>query len=496
MSDEITYAKLKDMVSSGAPTEEIITGLDQLEKMFVESKYENFCPLDFKYHPEELVPYLTAAAEVKYCARVHAALMDGLREFGKATNQNVLEMEQAIKKVSPANVYYLEANVTHHDQIALIDDIGQHVSEDTKHKMHPGTTSYDILDTARALMYRDAMEDVFIPQSVLFLKSVVDLADTYADRVQIGRTHDQWTSPVTFGFATINYAVRIADRIREIQRSVGRLEGKISGIVGTRASPGTIVGKDNASNFEKYVLGKLGVKPCRAASQVTHKEKIVDLAHYIASLEGVLADLSNSFRHLQRSEVGEVTQADTKERLGGSSADPSKNNPIDFENVNGLWEDVIGGMYTMYHLQVSDHQRDLRGSVQYRFEPVHMTVSTYGSLKRLTRVLNKLMVIPEAMETHLIEANKYSISEAFNATLKKYQFPGAHSTVKKLSKKAIKEGRKMLDVALEDTSIRELWDKEFTYEEKECLLDIRKYYGDAIKDTRELADELRQEFGL
>ncbi|MDI6721653.1 MAG: lyase family protein, partial [Candidatus Aenigmarchaeota archaeon] len=458
-----TYDELIKMIEEGQPSGALVKyarGLerlhDELEQRYEESRYENFCPIDFKYHDESLVPYLSAAAEVRYCARVQAALMDGLREFGRASEGNMRQMKEAIKKISPAKVYFLEREVTRHDQLAVIGAISEHVSEDTALRMHPGTTSYDILDTARACMYKECMKNVFLPAARLFLHSLVDIADLYADRVQIGRTHDQWTSPVTFGFVVVNYANRVAGRTKKIGDAGEELKGKISGIVGTHASIGTVVGRENARTFEEYVLKQLGLEPSRAASQVTSKEEIIDLAHYIATYDGVLADLSNSMRSLQRSEIGEVTQSDTRKRLGGSSADPSKNNPIDFENANGLWEDVISGMMTMYHLQVSDHQRDLRGSVQSRFEPVHIVCSSYDSTKRLTRVMNNLMVMPDNMERHLEAANKYSISEALNATLKHYLFLNPHETVKELSKKAMKDGRPLLDVALEKPEIQYL----------------------------------------
>ena len=419
--------------------ESIENSYQTLHQEFREQKYRNFCPLDYKYHSPELVPYISAEGEVRHCAKVQAALMEGMRKFGLAEERNVKEIRAAVPLISAADVYSLEANVTKHDQIAILVALAEYVSKDTANLMHPGTTSYDILDTARAKAYKDCMNEVFMPQAKEFLKSLVNLAEEYADQVQIGRTHDQWTSPVTFGFAVINYAKRVGDRISRIQEAADSLQGKISGIVGTHASLETVVGKGQARDFESYVLGLLGLKPCEASTQITNKEQIIDLAHYVTTLDGVLADLSNSMRSLQRSEINEVTQSDTAKRLGGSSAEPSKNNPITFENANGLWEDVIGGMMTMYHLQVSDHQRDLRGSVQNRFEPTHIVCSTYSTLKKLTKVMNNLMVIPENMERSLKAANKYSIAEALNATLKRHRFPNAHETVKELAKKAKKQ---------------------------------------------------------
>ena len=99
-----TFSELTRMLESGERTSTILRYVVKLQRHHAalqtrlkESRYENFCPLDFKYHDAELVPYLSAAAEVRYCVDVHTALMDGLREFGLATEDNVRELEAYIK---------------------------------------------------------------------------------------------------------------------------------------------------------------------------------------------------------------------------------------------------------------------------------------------------------------------------------------------------------------------------------------------------------------
>lgn len=506
--------------------EEAIEKIRELELKLVESRYENFCPIDFKYKHKELMPYLTGAAEVKYCVKVHTVLMKGLRKFGKATDENVREMEEAENKISPALVYELEDKITRHDQQAIRIGLGGireeelekakkeiseilHryfdgiVSKDTLEKDYPGTTSYDILDTARAMMYKNAMNNVVIPSAIGLLKTLVNLAEVYGGkeddkksaRVQVGRTHGQHTSPILFSYGIMNYATRIEDRIKELKRATEKLQGKISGIVGTHASPASIVGLENAIEFERYVIEDLcGLKVCPISSQITWREIWTDLSNYLVTLDMPIADMANTMRQLQRSEIHEVGERMGEERRGGSSADPGKSNPINFENVSGMFELILNGQNSMYHMGISEHQRDLRNSVIQRFEPVHITCGVYETLKRMNKVMGNLAVYPEDMDKNLEDASKFGTSEALNAILKAHRHPDPHEAVKKLTLSARRAKRPLLEFALENPEIKEYWDNEFTDEEKLALSDFKSYIGLAHKKTWEHIKRIKNEF--
>jgi adenylosuccinate lyase len=507
--------------------EEALKQIKALKLQLVEGKYENFCPVDVKYRHDELIPFLSFAAEARYCAKVHTALMRGLKKYEKATDQNVKEMEEAENKVSPALIYELEEKITRHDQQAVImalrgvrseqsedakkkiskelhDYFKGLVSEDTAVKIHPGTTSFDILDTARSMMYKNAMTKVVIPEAKKLLITLVNLAKDYAGkppeskekdigRVQVGRTHGQHTSPTLFSYAIINYALRLEDRIKELERAIGELQGKVSGIVGTHASIGTIVGLENALEFEKYVVEDLcGLKVCPVSHQTVWREKWSDLTHFLVTVDMPIADMANSMRQLQRSEIHEVGERMGEERRGGSSADPSKSNPINFENITGMFELVIASQVSMDHTGISEHQRDLRNSVVQRFEPVHVTCEVYESIKRANKVMNTLAVYPEDMDRNIKQAKKFGTAEALHAVLKAYQHPDPHEAVRKLTKKAMQEDRPLIEVALEEPSIKEYWD-EINGEHKLAVTDFESYIGLAHEKTwREIKRILNQ----
>lgn len=469
---------------------EIISSLvDRLR----ESKYETFCPYDNKYKHEGLVPFLSYAAEWRYGAKVLAAIVKGMHHFGLATQENVEEIGEAVDMISPANCVELEGKLRH-DMRGLKKEMLKYISEDTAMKMYPGTTSFDILDTARSWMYMDAMNAVILPEMKGLLKTIVSRAEEYSERIQIGRTHGQHTSPVLFGYVLACFADRLADRIENIGTAVSNLEGKISGIVGTNASIQIVLGKENDPlEFERYVLEKvIGLKVCEGPSQIVPKDKLGDLVHYLCSFDGVLADMANSFRHLQRSEINEITEKKKGEEGGGSSADPSKTNPINSENINGIWEVIINSIHVLYHMQVSDHQRDLRGSVQARFEPVHTMCGVYESTNRMAKVMKNLAVYDEMMDRNL-EAASTANSEYMNAVMIHHGIDG-YEAVKQFSITAKKEGRGLLGVAMENPEFRELWEKRFLPEEKQLLVDIKSYTGNAYEKTMKITMSIRGRF--
>lgn len=479
---------------SKQPTyEELEQKVAALEKKLIEQRQDMVCPLDYKYDDPEIKKHISSAAVWRGCAEVQLALMKGRLHFEKATPENVAEMEHALTQFSPANADKLEGKLRH-DQLAVIAELAKYVSQDTADKMHPGTTSYDILDTARNKKFKDVAQKVIIPKAKELLKVLVDLAKTYKNRVQIGRTHDQWTSPITFGYSIAIYADRLAGRIDKLEEAANNLEGKISGIVGTSASVATVIGDDIALEFERYVLEELiKLKVCRHPTQVVSKEVLADYANALVSMQGVMADAANTMRHLQASEIAEVSGRQSKQELGGSSADPSKNNPINFENVNGVWETAIGGMATIYHMQVSDHQRDLRGSVQARYEPQHIIGIVYDSLKRMAKQMGDLAVNETAMDRNLDSANRYP-AEAMNAVLKAHNYPDAHKTVKEWAKGAMKEGVTLLEYAMKEERMRQMWEDDLTYQEKDHLKNIRTYIGKAVEKTDEITSRLEKKY--
>ena len=123
-------------------------------------------PDDAKYgeRSQRLVPYLSACGEWIGCADLQRVCLETRVEFGQAQQENLDELNAALKKIDPLNITLLEEDKRiQHDQLAVIEEIGRFVSLETKALLHPGTTSYDILDTIRSYLFKRAWTELIRP---------------------------------------------------------------------------------------------------------------------------------------------------------------------------------------------------------------------------------------------------------------------------------------------------------------------------------------------
>lgn len=463
-------------------------------------------PNDGKYgkESEALIAYFGAEAEWRTCALVQAILLEARAEFGLADEHNIREVRQALDKIDPLNMALLEERVTKHDQLAVIEEIGRYISPETKALLHPGTTSYDILDTARAYLLRNAWKKVMRPKAIEVIKKLCASAEKYMDVIQVGRTHLQDTSPVTFGWVLAGYAARLADRVKKCGTAFGDLRGKISGIVGTGASVEIVVGKNTEDNtaldFEYTVLNKLGLEPDYTATQVVQKERLADVGHSMVTLMHVLGDFAEDMRKLYSSAIREVVSLDSAVRLGGSSADAAKDNPINWENIAGKVAVVESGMRVLYAMIQTDFQRDLRSSVQARYQPAGMIVETYESLCRASKALNQLSVRKYQMAQNLELLRKFP-SEAMVAITRAHgwthpTYGVGHDAVREYSKTAKREGMPLLDAALRDPPFAEFFTTLSEKEQRILRGELELYLGAAKEKARKNIEYARNLGGL
>jgi len=447
-------------------------------------------PDDAKYRKDSkaLHDYLTAKAEWLMCAEFQRVLLETRVEFDQARPENLAEVVAALPKLSALNMSLLEGKLRH-DQLAVLKEIGRYVSIETAALLHPGTTSYCILDTSRAYLFGQAYEKIIRPQIVKAIAKLNELARKSIDIMQVGRTHLQNTSPVLFGGMLAGYSARLAGRLERLDADFGNLKGKVSGIVGTGASIEMVVGKGRSIEYEHKVLEKLGLDPDYTATQIVQKESLADVGHGLTTIMHVLADFANDIRQMYSSAIGEVTSRENAESLGGSSADATKNNPVNWENIAGKAVVVESGMRILYDLIATDFQRDLRSSVEARYQPQAMMTQTYEAFTRLTKALEQLSINDDKMAANL-EPVRAKPGDAMTSILRGAgwvhpEYGTGHEFVKHIGRTAIKEGASLVDVALRDEHFREVW--ETLGDEKQAILngELEKYLGSA-KDRAEI----------
>src|SRR5690606_694848 len=119
-----------------------------------------------------------------------------------------------------------------------------------------------------------------------------------------------------------------------LEEAVGNLRGKMAGAVGAYNASRLFF--SDPDQFEVEVLRRLGLQPADHATQVVEPEYLADFLHAVVSTFGVLANLADDMRHLQRTEIAEVGEAFDPDQVGSSTM-PHKRNPWNFEHVKSLW---------------------------------------------------------------------------------------------------------------------------------------------------------------
>lgn len=208
---------------------------------------------------------------------------------------------------------------------------------------------------------------------------------------------------------------------------------------------------------------------------------------------GVLANLADDMRHLQRTEIGEVGE-EFQEGQIGSSTMPQKRNPINFENVKSLWKIVVGRFVTLLLDQISEHQRDLTNSASAR---------TYGEIiayvvsatKRLTRTMRALTVDRASLARNLDMQKGLVVAEPLYIILAAMSHPDAHEKVRLLTLQAQREMRSLREVALADPEIAPYVRRMSIYQ-REILADSTLYAGIAATKARAVATRWKLQLGL
>ncbi|MFT5181513.1 MAG: adenylosuccinate lyase, partial [Alphaproteobacteria bacterium] len=166
----------------------------------------------------------------------------------------------------------------------------------------------------------------------------------------------------------------------------------ISGAVGTFANIDPAV--------EAHVAAKLGLAVEPVSTQVIPRDRHAAFFATMGIVAGAVEHLSIEIRHLQRTEVREAEEYFAPGQKG-SSAMPHKRNPILTENLTGIARLVRAAAIPALENIALWHERDISHSSVERVNGPDATIALDFALGRLTGVVEKLVIYPEAMQNNL-----------------------------------------------------------------------------------------------
>jgi len=280
---------------------------------------------------------------------------------------------------------------TKHDVIAFLTNLAEHVGPEARF-VHQGMTSSDVLDTCLAVQLTQSADTLLADIDDL-MAALRRRAFEHKDTVCMGRSHGIHAEPTTFG-------LKLAGYYAEWQRNRNRLEAArhdiatcaISGAVGTYANVDPAV--------EAHVADKLGLTVEPVSTQVIPRDRHAMFFATLGVIAASVERLSTEIRHLQRTEVREAEEYFSPGQKG-SSAMPHKRNPILTENMTGLARIVRAAVVPALENVALWHERDISHSSVERVIGPDATIALDFVLARLTRVVEALVVYPEAMRANL-----------------------------------------------------------------------------------------------
>ncbi|HXW16759.1 MAG TPA: adenylosuccinate lyase [Candidatus Acidoferrales bacterium] len=322
---------------------------------------------------------------------VELAATETLAEAGVVPREAAARMRERAR-VDVARIHEHEARVKH-DVIAFTIAVGETIGDpETARWLHYGLTSNDVVDTAQALVLRDASQ--LIEHGLERMGEILERrAYEFKDTPEIGRTHGVHAEPITFGLKIANWWAenrRDLERFRAAAKQVS--VGKISGAVGTCAHLGP--------DIEEKILRKLGLAAAPIASQVIERDRHAEYVGVLAILAASLERIALEIRHLQRTEVREA-----EEPFGGSqrgsSAMPHKRNPVGCEQICGLARVIRGNAVAATEDIALWHERDISHSSVERIILPDSTILVDYMLARMADIVADMKVFPDRMRRNL-----------------------------------------------------------------------------------------------
>jgi adenylosuccinate lyase len=390
----------------------------------------------------------------------------------------------SLKHVKLSRVKEIEREIKH-DVASLVRALAEACGPSGAY-VHLGATSYDIVDTANALQFKDAL-GLIEKKLDNFEKILMEKALKYKITLMVGRTHGQHALPITLGF-------KLAVWMREISRHIQRLRqckervlvGKMSGAVGTQAGLGI-----HAVEIQELVMQKLGLKPADISTQIVQRDRHAELVSLLALIASSLENFATEIRELQRPEIGELFESFEAAKQVGSSTMPQKRNPELCERVCGLARIVRSLVVPALEDVTTWHERDLTQSSAERFIFPEAFILTDYLLFLMNDIVPNLRIDEQRMLKNMGVTQGRFMSEAVMMALTKkgVNRQEAHELLRKLTIKSEIEKKGFKDILLEDKTVS----KKLSRKEIGDVMNPRNYLGTAVKQVELIVEKTKQE---
>ena len=260
--------------------------------------------------------------------------------------------------------------------------------------VHFGSTSQDVIDSAMALVTREAVALVETDLAKA-ADALLRLAVTHAETPMLARTLMQPASVTSFGFKCAGWAaplVRSRIRLRDAARHALQLQ--LGGAIGTLAQM-----KGQGAAVRKRMAKELGLGD-PGATWHTQRDEWVALGCELGLITGSLGKIAVDISLLGQYEVSEVTEPSEPGR-GGSSAMPHKRNPVASMVAIAAAHRAPQRVAALLGAMPQQHERALGAWQAELAEWPQLLMSAHGSVRAMAGALPGLQVDAARMRANI-----------------------------------------------------------------------------------------------
>ncbi|MEO0181463.1 MAG: adenylosuccinate lyase [candidate division WOR-3 bacterium] len=392
---------------------------------------------------------------IRLWVRVELAVAEAQAEMGMIPRDVPSGLKKSLENLDYAELLLCQEELereTGHDVIAFLMCL-ERIAGEPGRWLHYGLTSYDVVDTANALLLKEACE-LLIEETESLSGALKERALAHKLTPIMGRTHGVFAEPTSLGLKLLGFyaeTLRNAERLRVARDAISF--GKISGTVGNCSILGT--------ELERRVMERLGLSPEPVSTQVIPRDRYAQLLCAIAIAGAGLERLATEIRLLSRTEVREMGEPFGRSQRG-SSAMPHKRNPIICERICGLARLLRG--YALAGLEniALWHERDISNSSAERLALPDATGLLFYMTRKMAEVVRGLEIDEERMKRNMEGFGDFYKSQLLLLALVRAgaSRAEAYAWVKEASQRAMDEGVPLVEAALSHPEIAELLEEE------------------------------------
>jgi len=389
--------------------------------------------------------------KLKSWLEVETALAYAHEALGHVPKDTAIDISIAADSVKLERVKEIEKEIDH-DLMAMVRALTEQCPPGAGAYVHLGATSYDIEDTATALVFRKALAQISTGLSSL-LSALLSQARKHRDTVCIGRTHGQHAVPLTYGLKFSVWACEVErhrERIGHARKHIS--VGKMSGAVGTMATFG-----DDAFELQDLVMKRLGLSAAPATTQIIQRDRHAEVISLLALIACTCEKIAKEVRNLQRTEIMELAEPFGMKQVGSSTM-PHKRNPHKSERVCSLARVVRANAATALENIALEHERDLTNSANERIIFPESFILTDYILTQTKSIVSGLEFFPENIARDLEMTHGLVMAERIMLLLagKGMGRQEAHELLRESSREAVAKKKNLKDVLLADARIGRL----------------------------------------